>query len=231
MSNRNMKRRNKNVRAGRKGTQPIRVINSRHDPSYPPQNKTKPMCGRTLRYYSNAAVTDVDITGRCLLNTVLGTNTATTLAVNIYEAVRINRVSMYYVPSSTGSFGSGTEELILNWRGERTPDTRYSDRGTLSHPACIKARPPKESLAQFWITNQSNIDTVLFNVTMPVNSIIDISLSFVIGDGTTRSVTLNGVATFTGVMYASLNNAIAAGTVGADTLRPDSLSWADMTTP
>jgi hypothetical protein len=42
---------------------------------------------------------------------------------------------------------------------------------------------------------------------------------------------LNGVATFTGVMYASLNNAIAAGTVGADTLRPDSLSWADMTTP
>jgi hypothetical protein len=28
-----------------------------------------------------------------------------------------------------------------------------------------------------------------------------------------------------------LNNAISAGTVGAETLRPDSLTWADMATP
>lgn len=66
---------------------------------------------------------------------------------------------------------------------------------------------------------------------MPQFSIIDVSLSFVIGDGTTRSVTLNGAATTTGIQYAALNNAISAGTIGADSLRPDSLTWADMTTP
>jgi hypothetical protein len=142
---RNNTRSKRNGRARRISRQPVRVIQSRHDPSFPPQNKAKPMCGRTLRYIANASLTDVDITGRCLLNLVLATNTATTLAINVYEAIRINRVSLYSVPSSTANFGVTADELILNWRGERSPDTRYSDRGTISHPACIKAKPPKDS--------------------------------------------------------------------------------------
>jgi len=138
---------------------------------------------------------------------------------------------MYHVPSSTTNFGAVSEELILTWRGERSPDTRISDRGTLSHPACIKSRPPKESLSAFWITNQSNLDTVLFSLTMPQFAIIDMSLIFTIGDSTTRSCTLQAVGTVTGIAYAALNNAISAGTVGADSLRPDSLTFADMNTP
>ncbi len=232
MSNRNRKNnsRKSNIKRSR-GKPPMRVIQSRKDPSYPPQNKTRPICGRSLRYIAAAAVTGVDITARCLLNLVLAGNTATSTAVNVYEAVKINMVSMYHVPSSTANFGATTEELVLNWRGERSPDERISDRGTLSHPACIKSRPPRDSLAAFWITNQSNIDTVLFNLTMPQFAIIDLSLSLTIGDGATRSVTLNGVSTVTGIIYAALNNAIAAGTVGADSLVPDSLTFADMTTP
>lgn len=228
--NRNKSRVNRRVR-GRRNNKVVRVVQSRHDPSFPPQNNTKPICSRNLRYVASQGVTGVDVTARCLLNLVLATSTATTLAINVYESVRIQHVSMYHVPSSTASFGAVTEELILNWRGERSPDTRISDRGTLSHPACIKSRPPRESLAAFWITNQSNLDTVLFNITSPQFSIIDVSLAFTIGDGTTRSVTLNGAGTVTGIAYAALDNAIAAGTVGADFLRPDSLTWADMTTP
>jgi hypothetical protein len=230
MSYRNRKRAKNNTRKRARG-RPLRVIQSRLDPSYPPQNNTKPVTNRSMRYIANAGIANEDITARCLLNLVLASNTATTLAINVYEAVKINLISLYHVPSSTANFGAVTEELILNWRGERSPDVRISDRGTLSHPACIKSRPPKESLSSFWITNQSNLDNVLFNLTMPQFAIIDIALSLTIGDGTTRSVTLSAVGTDTGIVYAALNNAIAAGTVGAESLRPDSLTWANLVTP
>jgi hypothetical protein len=138
---------------------------------------------------------------------------------------------MYFVPTSTGGFGTTADELQLNWRGERSPDIRLSDRGTISHPACIKSRPPKDSLAQFWITNQSNLDTVLFSFSAPALTILDIQLSMTIGDGATRSVTLTAVGSNTGIQYAHLDNAIAAGTVGPRLLIPDSLTLSSIVTP
>jgi hypothetical protein len=138
---------------------------------------------------------------------------------------------MYFVPTSTGGFGTVAEELQLNWRGERSPDVRLSDRGTLSHPACIKSRPPKDSLAQFWVTNQSNIDTVLFSISCPATTVLDLQLALTIGDGTTRNVTLTAVGATTGIEYAHLDNAIAAGTVGGRVISPDSLTLATILTP
>lgn len=218
-----------NNRRGRRAV--TRVVESRHNPSFPPQNKPKPVCTRSFRYYATSAVTAIDITGRCLLNLVIATNTANTTGINVYEGIRLQRISMYYIPSSVDGLGNQSAELVLNWRGERSPDTRLSDRGSLSHPACIKSVPPKDSLADFWVTNQSNIDTVLFNLSAPANSIIDINLAMVIGDGATRTVTLSGVGSNSGIEYLPLDNAVAAGTVGGRVLAPDSLTTQTVTIP
>jgi hypothetical protein len=232
MSNENNNRKRSKKRSNmRRNRGVIRIIESRKNPSYPPQYNAKPKLTRNIRYLAGSSIANVDITGRCLLNLVLATNTATTTAVNVFEAVKVLNISMYYVPSSTANFGSSAEELILNWRGDRSPDTRLSDRGTLNHPSCIKSRPPRDSLAGFWITNLSNIDSVLFNVTVPAGTIIDVGLMMTIGDGVTRSVVLAAVGSTTGIEYMHLDNAIAAGTVGGRTLAPDSLTTQNIATP
>ncbi len=231
MSSRKNVRNTRNNRRNRNKRIVKRTVISRHNPSYPPQNKAKPECTRVLRYYATTAVSSIDITGRCLLNLIIATSTATTTAINVYEAMRITRVSMYFVPSSTGGFGNQADELVLNWRGERSPDVRMSDRGTLSHPACVKSVPPPESLAAFWVTNQGNIDSVLFNISCPAATIIDVGLAMTIGDGNTRSVTLAAVGTTTGIEYLHLDNATSAGTVGGRVLAPDSLTTQNVTTP
>jgi len=225
-SNPSKKRRQQNRKRGT-----IRIIESRRNPSYPPQNNAKPKLTRNLRYICTNVISNIDITGRCLLNLVVATNTATTTAINVYEAVRVLQVNLYFAPSSSTGFGITADELILNWRGERSPDTRLTDRGTVSHPSCIKSRPPPESLAAFWVTNQSNIDTVLFNLTCPAYTIIDLSLCMTLGDGVTRSITLSAVGTTTGIEYMSLDNAVAAGTVGGNLIDPDSLTNQTVATP
>lgn len=209
----------------------IRVIESRRNPSFPGQNNVKPKVQRSFRYYDTAGSANVSVTGRCLLNLVLATNTATTLAVNVYEAVKIDRVCMYFVPSSVDGLGTSSAELTLNWRGDRSPDTRFSDRGTSTHPSCIKARPPFMSLAGYWITNFSQIDQELFELTCPGGTVIDILLTMTIGDGATRSVTLTAAAANTGIGYAHLDNAITAGTVGPRGIAPDSLTLVSILTP
>ncbi len=226
-SNRN----NSNRRRNNRNTRVVKVVESRRNPCYPPPNQAKPKCTRVLRYFVTQAVANSDITGRCLLNLIVSTSTATTTAINVYEAVRILQISMYFAPSSVDNMGDTSGEIALNWRGERAPDTRITERGTLSHPACIKSRPPKESLASFWTTNQSNVDSVLCSLTVPAGTIIDMNLCLTIGDGTTRSVTLTAVGSTTGIEYMALDNAIAAGTVGGLFIRPDSLQYQALTTP
>jgi len=223
---RNTKR--KNGRRNKPRNRVTEVVLSRRDPSYPPQNNVKPFCTRTLRYIANSAANGVPVTRRCLLNTVLTGVSGTTTAVNIYEAVRLERVSMYFVTSS--GFGTLAEELIISWTGDRSPDSRFSDRGTLSHPACIKTRPPRGSLASFWSNVTADMDEPLFYVTMPQYAIIDLTLTFCIGDAGTKTCVVVDPG-LSGVIYSALDNAIVAGTVGGEVLRPDSLTYANMTTP
>jgi len=204
------------------------VVLSRRDPSYPPQNNVKPQCSRVMRYVATALVNGVPITRRCLINTILTGVNGTTTAVCIYEAVRLKRISMYYAPSA--QFGLAADEMILSWTGDRAPDTRFSDRGTVTHPACIKSRPPKFSLAGMWSNVSADLDEPLCYITMPSLSIIDIELTFVIGDAATKTCVIVDPG-LSGVIYSALDNAIVAGSVGGEVMRPDSLTYANMTTP
>lgn len=227
------KRGKRNRRGGKRNTRKaIVVVNSRRDPSFPPQNKSKPYCTRVIRYVGQGSSNAVyPVTRRCLLNTVLAVVNGSTAATNVYESVRLDRVCMWNVPDAADGFGITTEELVLTWTGDRAPDLRLSDRGTLSHPACIKSRPPAGSLAGFWSTVNGDLDETLFTYsTTGTPTVIDIHLTLCIGDGATKTCVI-AAAAVTGIAYAALDNAVPAGTVGSDLFRPDSLTWADMTTP
>jgi hypothetical protein len=158
-----------------------------------------------------------------------GTNGSTT-AVNVYEAVKLEFIALYFAPSSADGLGNSASELLLTWTGDRGPDTRFSDRGTISHPACIKERPPVDSLAGFWSTIFSDMDEPLLYISTPANTVIDIHVSMCIGDGAGKTCVIVD-PTISGIVYTALDNAIVAGTVGVELCRPDSLTYANMTTP
>jgi len=226
--NRKNRANRKNGGRRRRQNKVTEVVLSRRDPSYPPQNNTKPLCTRVLRYINSGTANGVPITRRCLLNAVMTGVNGSTTAVCVYEAVRVERISMYYAPAA--NFGVLADELILSWTGDRSPDTRFSDRGTISHPACIKSRPPKFSLAGMWSNVVADLDEPLCYVTMPQFAIIDVQLTFCIGDAGTKTCVIVDPG-LSGVIYSALDNAIVAGTVGGEALRPDSLTYANMTTP
>jgi hypothetical protein len=165
------------------------------------------------------------------MNLVLSVVAGSTNAVCMYEAVKLNRVSMYWCPDPSDGFGAAANELVLTWNGDRSPDTRLADRGTVSHPACIKSRPPPHSLADKWSNLVADLDEPLFYFRMGNEiGIIDIELTLCIGDGATKTCVVVAPA-FTGVGYAALDNAIVAGTVGTELFQPDSLTYVNMTTP
>lgn len=226
--NRNNNKRNNNRRGRRRG--PTQVIMSRRDPSFPSSVKAKPIYNRVLRYQSTDVITDVFITRRCMLNLILTAVSGSTNAVNVHESIRLDRVCIYSAPSSVDGLGNALAEIVLTWGGDRGPDLRITDRGTISHPACIKERPPLTSLAGFWSTIYSDMDEPLFMVTMPSNSVIDLHVSCCIGDGAGKTCVIVDPS-LTGVVYPALDNAIPAGTVGGNLMRPDGLRYVTMTTP
>lgn len=225
-------KRNRKGRRGNRGKRAQQVVLSRRDPSFPPQNNVKPLCSRVLRFVgAGTGMVDYPVTRRCLLNLVLSVVTGSTNAVCVYEAVRLNRVSMYWCPDPTEGFGSAANELVLTWTGDRAPDTRISDRGTLTHPAVIKSRPPRNSLADKWSNVGADLDEALFYFRMGTEiGIIDVDLTLCIGDGTTKTCVVVAPA-FTGIGIAALDNAIVAGTVGTELFQADSLTYVNMTTP
>jgi hypothetical protein len=226
-----MNRRN-NTRRKRRGRKRPRnrvteVVLSRRDPSFPPQNNVKPSTTRSFRFFVTGQVTASPVTRRCLLNLVLAGTSGSTTAVNVYEAVRLDRINMYFVGSG---LGGAADELVLSWTGDRAPDTRYSDRGSSAHPACIKCRPPQKSLAGFWSTVFADMDEPLCYITAPTGTVVDIQVAMVIGDAATKTCVILNPG-LSGIVYCALDNAIVAGTVGAELMTPDSLTYANMTTP
>lgn len=195
-----------------------------------PRITVKPKQTRQIPYYVTSGVDEGPITCRCLLNLCLSGVNTSTAATNLYESVRIKWIELFYAPDPDNSIGNSTEHVVLSWKGNRSPDTRVVARGTLSMPARIKMRPPKESMAAFWANNTGNLDDLLCLVTVPTNGFIIISIECVIGDGATRTCVIVDPG-LTGVGYAALDNAIVAGTVGQERIQPDGLTYFNMTTP
>lgn len=198
--------------------------------NFPQEYKAKPVMSRKLRFYASSALSEVQITARCLLNLVLATINGNTTSINLYESIRITRLNIWFVPSSTGGFDPNGGSIMLTWKGDRGRDDRHEAIGTLSHPAHISSSPPEETLASFYVNNYSDLDVGLFILTLPTSSIVDISFEFCIGDGTTRAITLSS-SSVSGVCYADMDNAIPAGTVGGLLLRPLGLTRAIVSVP
>ena len=130
--------------------------------------------------------------------------------------------------SSTINFGTS---ISLTWTGDRSNDEKKTAYGTVDSVAEISMAPPEKSLAGFWGTTfDSDLNTDLFRLDCPANTVIDICFQYVLGDSNTKTVVVNAPS-FNGVGYAHLNNATTTGGVGSNLLVPQGVTLLTITTP
>lgn len=163
-----------------------------------------------MRFISNAAFS-AQITFQNLLDTI-GVAITTVLGANLFDAVRLNSIEMWAIPA----VGSGPQTLILTFNGSvlgAVGDQKtHTDTSMGLEPAHVKCRPDKRTQAgQF----QNALTNPAFDLVCPINTVIDVSLSFrqpVFGNVINPANALVG-ATPGAVYYRGLDGKAAGVTV------------------
>lgn len=179
----------------------------RDNPRFPNDVKMLPIHNRVIRYHLQGVATADGITPGQILRSVGSITNASATYVPIFGAIRIRRLSFYFVPS-TLDLGSVSSEIVFSWTGvQNAPDNLITDRGTNSMPACIKVVPPHDSIASMWFdTNSPTVASNIFVFTAPIKTIVDIDFDFILANGAApSSLTLSGASTVTGLAYIALN--------------------------
>jgi hypothetical protein len=166
--------------------------------SHPPQIRSYGVNRQVrLRFVSNAAV-GVNVTFQNLLDLVLVGTSATTLA-DLFFAVRIDSIEMWALPAVGGA---STVTLVFSGAvvGAAGDQKNHTDTSMGIEPAHVKAHPDRLTQAgQF----QPSTADVAFTMFVPVNTVVDVSLSLRNPiDGTAPVAAQNvGVAVATGQLY------------------------------
>ncbi len=114
-----------------------------------------------------------------------------TTAAMMTQCFRIKKIEVWAAPAAQGSSAT----VSLDWIGlANSPNLEVSDTTlSVARNAHIIAVPPINSLAHFW--NRGS-NTAMFTLVCPINSIIDVTLEYILDD----VGTLTTVGVVTGVL-------------------------------
>jgi len=197
---RNIKTRrpNKSVQSG--------GVKLRNNPKFPRDIHMKPIQRRLIRYFVNAAMNTQSVTPESILASMLAVNSVNTNAVSIFDCIRVVRISLYWVPS--GNFDIQGNSLTFRWIDQNLPDELFTDRGTLTEPACLKMIPPRNSILSMWYrSNSPTLATPMCQISAPAGSIIDIEFENIILENSSGNPTvyvLTGQPGAYGICYTSI---------------------------
>ncbi len=108
--------------------------------------------------------------------------TAATTTARLCQGMRLKRVEIWGQPPA---LGAAAVTCSCEWTGGSTygfgPSWSIADTSSGIEPCHIKTRPPKDSIASFWINNLTH-DTTLFSITVPVGATIDLTIQMVLID-------------------------------------------------
>jgi len=171
---------------------------------FPTDIKSNPIYSRVLRYRVNSAFTDKNFNMGNLHAHMLWVTNASTAAFTVVNAIKLNRVVLYSVPSS--NFGATVNELSFRWVNLGNFESTLTSRGTLSDPAKIVAVPsPQTLIDRAFDINDPEITTTIMIINAPAESIIDFHVNFTLLDGAGTANTLSANATFTGLAPVSIS--------------------------
>ncbi len=147
---------------------------------------------------------------------------SSTEALTPIESVRVVKVEMWGVDNSAPT-AMATVQLL--WAGDNSPNREVSATGNSEWPAHIVSRPPKNSSAGWWNSEGSDDTEILFYVSGPAGTVVDVTFEYVFHDGVNGdAVTLSSATTNQGVFYPHLDSLTPSNTAGAQLLVPQSLT-------
>jgi hypothetical protein len=157
--------------------------------SKPPQVVTNPVQHYKIRYKGTSGTGTYKFTRADMLSRLVMPSSGTA-AYRIFAAVRLTKIEIW----GDGKAASNNDQVCLQFRSTSGPTTVYEDLSTSSaYPSHIAVKPPRDSLASFWSTNGSDESTVLCDMILSANAIVDISFDAVLIDfalGETLQVTI-----------------------------------------
>jgi hypothetical protein len=169
-------------------------------PRPPPINGYEVKHSRTLRFTTNAAVSQ-QITYQNLLDTILFTISATQ-AIDLFNVVRVRRVKIWAIPV----LGQSSSVLIIydgaaiGFVGDREV---HQDSSMGVEPAYLSCSPSKQSLAsKFQASGTQNA----FFIECPTGSVVDVDLDFKADTQGAQVASQNTVTTvLTAIAYRGLD--------------------------
>jgi hypothetical protein len=178
-------------------------------PNIPFPMLATPDLGHTFQFQASAAVAEQPVTRQDLLNLMVVATTAAN-AFGIIGAVKIKKVRIWSPILSTFV----PETVQIEWNGGLyAPSAIHSAVSEGLFPAKLETSPPPMSSPDLWsLVGATNLAEVLFTVTAPVNSIIQLSAAIRLMDDEPPGVVTAGVALTVGkVYYGFLDGASATG--------------------
>jgi len=159
---------------------------------------------KTVRYVTSSAI------ATSATNTQIGNflviGGGTTTCYKVANFIRVRCVTLWAGPPSTGA----PSTVVFQWSGTVAasigPNQQWSGTSIgMTHVARLRVKPPVNSQAAEWQSTGGGAapgTNVLFNYSLPANSIIQIDLDASVNDdGTASSVAVGSGATL-GVLFA-----------------------------
>jgi hypothetical protein len=195
----------KNVRRRKNKQSRDGLVKQRVHRGFPTDVKSNPLYTRVIRYRVATAHTDKNFNMSQIHAFMLWVTNASTAAFTVVNAIKVNRIVIYSVPSA--NFGGTLNEISFRWVNLGNFETTMTSRGTLSDPAKITAVPPRNSLIdRAFDVNDPELLTTIAIMNLPAESLIDFHVSFTLLDGAGTANTLTANATFTGLSPVSISS-------------------------
>lgn len=140
---------------------------------------------------SGSSFAGLPITRAMLLNLYTMAAT-TTIQYRVITGIKLNRVRMWGQPTALGSLS--TAPVIVEWLGLNSPSTIHSDTAIGVRCAYVDTRPPVDASNRWWSISGNNETEVLFKVSGPVGTIIDVDCSIRFADDEAAVQGENGTA-------------------------------------
>lgn len=138
-----------------------------------------------FRYAASAAASDSITIAELQSSLVVATSTTTSAL--LFNAVKLLGLELWAEPPA---LGAAAQTAYIEWQGTSTttatdffPSQMHSAQTMGIEPAHLKLKPPRGSLASFWLSAfLTNRTDKLFNYVLPVGTVIEFDLLCVLQD-------------------------------------------------
>lgn len=129
---------------------------------------------KVFRFASNLAMSDTSITVANLLNLLVVALTAAT-TTRLFRSIRLRKVEAWAI----GAQSAASEVIQISGLGDGPANFR-SDVSMGITPAHVIWRPAPMSRSSLWYDTGSSEADNLFDITVPVSAIVDVTVEFIV---------------------------------------------------